>query len=103
MTFRPKHRQSASTAAPRRDVLGFFKSVVEFFTGMTGLAAACVGVLGTVATIIFISPGPPPQPRRYRTLRPGQRFLRRPAAQSVTSNRESRLTSVRIWLAAVRA
>jgi hypothetical protein len=38
-------------AAPRRDVLGFSKSVVEFFTGMTGLAAASVGVLGTVLTI----------------------------------------------------
>jgi len=42
-------------AAPRRDVLGFFKSVVEFFTGMTGLAAAFVTLLGTAATIAVTS------------------------------------------------
>ena len=41
--------------APRRDVLGFSKSVVEFFTGMTGLAAALVTVFGTALTIAVTS------------------------------------------------
>jgi hypothetical protein len=49
----PRSDTPQQAASPRRDVLGFSKSVVEFFTGMTGLAAASVGVLGTVLTIAF--------------------------------------------------
>jgi len=49
--MKPRSDRPQQAAAPRRDVLGFSKSVVEFFTGMTGLAAASVGVLGTVLTI----------------------------------------------------
>ena len=42
--MKPRPDRPQQAAAPRRDVLGFSKSVVEFFTGMTGLAAASVGV-----------------------------------------------------------
>lgn len=51
-----------------RDGLGLFKSIVEFFTSVTGLAAAGVGLLGAVAAIAIAdvkldpqgSPGDPP-------------------------------------------
>ena len=49
MRSRPGRKPHGSPTPPRREVLGFFKSVVEFFTGVIGMATAALGILGTVA------------------------------------------------------
>jgi hypothetical protein len=54
----------APPAAPRRDVLGFFKAIVEFFTGTTRVAAAGLGLLGTVITLALVAPTDNPGPER---------------------------------------
>ena len=55
--------------APRRDVLGFVKSLIDFGTGTTRLLAAFIGLVATVVTISLAIGGsssgttpPPPVP-----------------------------------------
>jgi hypothetical protein len=50
----------APPGAPRRDILGFFKAVVEFFTGITGVAAAGLTLLGIAITIALAPPDSAP-------------------------------------------
>jgi hypothetical protein len=52
----------APPGAPRRDILGFFKAVVEFFTGTTRVVVAGLGLLGTVITLVLVQPTPAPGP-----------------------------------------
>jgi hypothetical protein len=49
--------RQAPPASPRRDILGFCKSIVEFFTGVTGVVTASVTLLGTVAAILLVPIG----------------------------------------------
>jgi hypothetical protein len=58
MRSHPHDKQEASPAPPRRDFLGFFKSVVEFFTGVTGMAAAALSILGTVVAFALAGSAP---------------------------------------------
>jgi hypothetical protein len=46
---------------PRRDFLGFCKSIVDFFTSLTGATAAALGILGTIIAFVLV-PGPTPTP-----------------------------------------
>lgn len=62
MLFHRGNRQQRPSTPPRRDVLGFFKSVVEFFTGVIGMTTAALGILGTVAAFALAGSAPP-EPR----------------------------------------
>lgn len=48
MRSRSRDQHEASPAPPRKDLLGFTRSVVDFFTGVTGMAAAALSIVGTV-------------------------------------------------------
>ena len=63
MRSHPSDNQQGPHTSPRRNFLVFFKSVVEFFTGVIGMATAALGILGTVAAFALAgsaSPGIPP-------------------------------------------